>query len=223
MKMFKKLCMQNQRRKFDAVWRQLDEEAGKHLRNSADAEAGATTGGSARVGEFTQWVNSHAPDLEKWSLLHDTGGARYEIMTTNMFEVYNGVLKGVRSLLITAIVEESWNHTVGYFVNRAMMAKKHMEDGKQFSEVMHAYMEKKISKARSHAARTMDGVRQKFEIRLREKYVMGHARGDRKQVCTIGDEASCTCNKPRLLHKPCSHVYAACAAWRQASERYISM
>ena len=66
--------------------------------------------------------------------------------------------------MITAIVEESWNRTVRYFVNRAMMAKKHLEDGKQFSEVMHVYMEKKINKPRSHVARTMDGVRQKFEI-----------------------------------------------------------
>lgn len=215
MKMFRKLCMQNQRRKFDAVWRHLDEETGKHLRNSTDAEAGAATRGSVRVGEFTQWVNSHAPDLEKWSLLHDTGGARYGIMTTYMSEVYNGVLKGVQSLPITAIMKESWNHTVGYFVNRAMMAKKYLEDGKQFSEVMHTYMEKKIGKARLHVACTMDGVRQKFKIWLREKYVMGHTRGDRKQVCMIGDEASCTCNKLWLLHKPCSHVYtAACVAWR---------
>ena len=107
MRTFKKLCMQNQRRKFDVVWRQLDEDTSKHVRNSQDAEGGAAAGGSLRVGEFTQWVNSHAPDLEKWSLLHDTDGARYGIMTTNMSEVYNGVLKGVRSLLITAIVEES--------------------------------------------------------------------------------------------------------------------
>lgn len=53
MKTFKKLCMQNQRRKFEAVWRQLDEETGKHVRNSEDVEARAAARGSARVGEFT--------------------------------------------------------------------------------------------------------------------------------------------------------------------------
>ena len=84
-----------------------------------------------------------------------------------MSEVYNGVLKGVRSLPITAIVEESWNRTVGYFINRAMMAKKHMDEGKQFLEVAQAYMDKKIQKSRSHTVRTMDGIRKKFEIRLR--------------------------------------------------------
>ena len=41
--------------------------------------------------------------LEKWILSHD-GGRRYEIMTTNMFEVFNGVLKGAHNLPITALV-----------------------------------------------------------------------------------------------------------------------
>ena len=41
--------------------------------------------------------------LEKWALSHD-GGRRYRIMTTNMSKVFNGVLKGARNLLITALV-----------------------------------------------------------------------------------------------------------------------
>ena len=42
--------------------------------------------------------------LEKWALSHD-GGWRYEIMKTNMFEVFNGVFKGTRNLLITTLVQ----------------------------------------------------------------------------------------------------------------------
>ena len=34
--------------------------------------------------------------------------------------------------------------------------------------------------------------------------------------------ATCTCNKPKLLHKPCSHVYKACAQMRQMTTPYIS-
>ena len=52
-------------------------------------------------------------------------------MTTNMSEVYNSVLKGVRGLPITAIVQETWTRTVGYFVNRATAANRQMEEGKQ--------------------------------------------------------------------------------------------
>ena len=57
-------------------------------------------------------------------------------MTTNMSEVYNSVLKGVWCLPITAIIEETWTSTVGYFVNRATAAKRQMEEGKQWSENM---------------------------------------------------------------------------------------
>ena len=213
MKKFKKLCLQNQKRKFDAVWRELEVETER---------ASGGSGPGAPQSEFAEWMSVHAPDYEKWSLLHDTYGARYGIMTTNMSEVYNGVLKGVRALPITAVVDETWNRTVGYFVNRAMMAKQHFDEGKQYSEVTLAYMDKKITKARSHVAITMDGVRRKFEVRLRDKYVRGHMRGDRKHVCTIGDVAVCTCNKPQLLHKPCSHVYAACAVFNQSCIMYMS-
>ena len=46
-------------------------------------------------------VRKHS--FEKWELSHD-GGRRYGIMTTNMFEVFNSVLKGGRSLSVIALV-----------------------------------------------------------------------------------------------------------------------
>ena len=55
---------------------------------------------------LSQWIGENCPHLEKWAQAHDTG-ARYGIMTSNMSEVYNGVLKGVRALPITALIEET--------------------------------------------------------------------------------------------------------------------
>ena len=49
--------------------------------------------------------------LEKCALSHD-GGRRLGIMTTNMSEVFNGVLKGARNLPITALVQLTF-----YWVN----------------------------------------------------------------------------------------------------------
>ena len=40
---------------------------------------------------------------ELWALAHDNG-RRYGAMTTNLFECFNGVLKGARNLPITAMV-----------------------------------------------------------------------------------------------------------------------
>ena len=52
--------------------------------------------------EAQQWLE--AIPLKIWALSHD-GDRRYGIMTTNMSEVFNSVLKGARSLPITALVQ----------------------------------------------------------------------------------------------------------------------
>ena len=52
--------------------------------------------------EAQRWLeNVH---FKKWALSHD-GGRRYGIMTTNMFKVFNSVLKGARSLPVTTLVQ----------------------------------------------------------------------------------------------------------------------
>ena len=51
--------------------------------------------------EAQQWLE--AIPLEIWGLSHDEG-RRYEIMTTNMSEVFYSVLKGACNLPITALV-----------------------------------------------------------------------------------------------------------------------
>ena len=51
--------------------------------------------------EAQQWLE--AIPFQLWALLHD-GGRSYGIMTTNMLEVFNSVLKGARSLPFIALV-----------------------------------------------------------------------------------------------------------------------
>ncbi|KAI5668395.1 hypothetical protein M9H77_18248 [Catharanthus roseus] len=53
-------------------------------------------------------------DAEKWTLLHD-GGHRHGIMTTNISEALNGVLKKARVLPLKAMVELIFNKLVKYF------------------------------------------------------------------------------------------------------------
>ena len=104
MKLFKRLAMQNQQRKFDASWEMLEEHTRKHVveRNKRPLIPGAAQPErltplreldpphlmrrtSRDIGCFSHWIE--AEPLEKWSLLHDTDGARYGIMTTNLAEV----------------------------------------------------------------------------------------------------------------------------------------
>ena len=50
-----------------------------------------------------------------WALSHDEG-RRYGIMTTNMSEVFNSVLKGAHSLPFTALVQLTFFRINSYFV-----------------------------------------------------------------------------------------------------------
>src|SRR5437762_1429582 len=107
MLLFKRLCAQNQQRKFNALWKLLDEMTAKHIKerharvSSSNATQAAESSGSA-VKPFTHWIRD-APK-EKWSLLYDTDGSRYGIMTTNVVESYNMVMHGVRCRSLVGIV-----------------------------------------------------------------------------------------------------------------------
>ncbi|CAN6380820.1 unnamed protein product [Urochloa humidicola] len=59
--------------------------------------------GGRSVKCFSDWIKNEP--LDKWALIGDTDGSRYGIMTTNLAEVYNWVLKSSRSLPLVAIVE----------------------------------------------------------------------------------------------------------------------
>ena len=48
---------------------------------------------------------------DTWTQSHD-GGRRFGVMTTNISEYFNGVLKGARGLPIATLVEFTWNKLV---------------------------------------------------------------------------------------------------------------
>ena len=60
--------------------------------------------------------------VQKWMLALD-GGHRYEVMTTNLSENFNGILKSVRNLPITALVELTYYRCVAYFADRYTKAR----------------------------------------------------------------------------------------------------
>ena len=151
------------------------------------------------VMNLSRWIDLNCPRLHMWALVHDTG-ARYGIMTSNMSEVYNGVLKGVRALPITALIEETWYRTSSYFADRVMVANVQVVMGKAWSEKIQRHLNDKIEKSRSHGCSRVDALRHKWLVNVRAKWARGHHRGARKQAVTLGPSTcDCTCNKPKLL------------------------
>lgn len=178
-----------------------------------------------QIKNFQQWIE-HEP-LERWSLLHDTHGARYGVMTTNLAETYNFVLRGNRALPLTAIVEGIFHGTVKYFRERRQRAEMHIMNNPNtpYCEKIMKYMGEKMENARSHTVVAIGNQEHRFEVRLpTDKFGVGNEL--RTQEVKIGNEAwptcECTCNKPKLLHLPCSHVLAACGQLGMDAISFVS-
>ncbi|KAK4407914.1 hypothetical protein Sango_0372400 [Sesamum angolense] len=70
---------------------------------------------------------------EKWTASLD-GGWRCGILTTNMSECINGVLKGARRLPVSALVEITLERTVHYFRVRAIKGHKMLQNNQLWTD-----------------------------------------------------------------------------------------
>lgn len=95
-----------------------------------------------------------------------------------------------------------------------------------FCKKMADILEKKSEKARYHTVITTGNVQRRWEVMCRTKVGFGSSTGIVTHEVTLGSEdnntCSCKCNKPKLLHIPCSHVLAACAKIGLDSTAYVS-
>ncbi|XP_075478575.1 uncharacterized protein LOC142519439 [Primulina tabacum] len=143
---------------------------------------------------------------EKWSLALD-GGWRRGIMTTNMSECINRVLKGARRLPITAIVEMSFQRCVQYFIQRRARSDKMLEKNQPWTD--YAYSKFDMWSKNSIEHRVV-----RFDQRDKTASVATGGRPGRQhhvQAVNISTR-DCTCGKFTIFGIPCSHVICA-AKW----------
>lgn len=100
-------------------------------------------------------------------------------MTSNMPEVYTGVLKGVSAVPITSLIDETWNRTMSYFADRVTVAKAQVELNKHWSQKMQRHLDEKAKKSQRHGCSMVDALRNKWEVSVRAKFVKGHRRGEK--------------------------------------------
>ena len=77
------------------------------------------------------WIDQ-VGDMCKWSICHD-GGYRYGVTNTNLAEVFNNVMKGVRFLPITTLVEFTFYCVNDYFVKRRENANAWLIGGNKYT------------------------------------------------------------------------------------------
>ena len=137
--------------------------------------------------------------FEKWALSHD-GGRRYGIMTTNMSEVFNSVLKGARSLLVIALVQLTFFRLNRPFVARKEQSYNKLASDEQYTPSIDAKIKAHVVKIGSFEIVFYDHNQGRF-----------HVKSKRGQThCLNLHDYKCTCGKTLIYGLPYSHIIAAC-------------
>ncbi|KAL0425925.1 UNVERIFIED_CONTAM: hypothetical protein Sradi_1127300 [Sesamum radiatum] len=114
-------------------------------------------------------------DKTQWTLSHDSGW-RTGILTTNMSECVNGVLKGARRLSIVAIVQITFHRSVRYFLERTTRCHRMLNANQEWADFVFRIFEARQAEAGSHT----------YVVKLKHK--------------------TCSCGKWGTHGIPCSHA-----------------
>jgi hypothetical protein len=84
--------------------------------------------------DVNAWMLEQLPEKSKWALAFDEGGSRYGIMTTNISEVFNFILKGICALPICGIVDYTFHKCNKYFIDRWEKAHQSIAKGERLGQ-----------------------------------------------------------------------------------------
>lgn len=147
----------------------------------------------------SEWLEGHP--LSKWTLAHD-GSKRYGMLTTNMSEIFNSVLKGARYLPITVCVQLTFYRVVRYFNVRRSLGRVAQGHGNLYTPHVAAKLAASMTKASAHTVRSFNREKGIFEVTTK--------KGKNVQVVNL-EKQTCTCGKWEINKYPCSHVLSGCA------------
>nr|KAJ0198666.1 hypothetical protein LSAT_V11C600319390 [Lactuca sativa] len=132
--------------------------------------------------------NSIMEEIGKWTLAH-YGGRRYVLLTPNLSEIFNNVLKGVRFLPITACVQLTFYRLVHYFEVRCPLGSSARANGNAYTPQVVVKQVVLMSKASAHSLRSFN----------REKFIF--------DVCV-----KLSLNSWQYVHK-CYSIADYCSTW----------
>ncbi|XP_027158043.1 uncharacterized protein LOC113759665 [Coffea eugenioides] len=155
--------------------------------------------------EARKWLDDLP--VEKLALAHD-GGKRYGIMTTNLLEVFNSVLKGARSLPIIVLVQLTFYHVNSYFAIRRQLAVQRSVSGQSFTPFVDGKISSYGIKAGRHEIVLFNRATGSFSIKIGRSPI-NKRKGARVQVVKL-NEKHCSCQRWQIFGFPCSHVIAVC-------------
>ncbi|KAL2237794.1 UNVERIFIED_CONTAM: hypothetical protein Sindi_0971100 [Sesamum indicum] len=155
--------------------------------------------------EAFQWLDRI--DKEKWTASHD-GGWRCGILTTNMSECINGVLKGARRLPLTAIAEMTFQRSVHYFRERLARSTVMLTNNQLWTGFAYKMFTRGHQNSVEHTVTKHHQFQQSASVVTRRHG--GH--GVNTHVVKIANR-ECSCGKWTQFGIPCSHAQKVCAAF----------
>ena len=117
-----------------------------------------------------------------------------------MLKVFNSVLKGARSLPLTALVQLTFFHLNSYFVSRRELGANRLASDDQLTPYVDAQIQGLVVKAGSMEIVLYDHVHGQFHVKSRK---------GRTHRLNLHDKI-CPCGKTLIYGFPCSHTIAAC-------------
>ncbi|KAL2231116.1 UNVERIFIED_CONTAM: hypothetical protein Sindi_1706000 [Sesamum indicum] len=155
--------------------------------------------------EAFQWLDRI--NKEKWTASQD-GGWRCGILTTNMSECINGVLKGARRLPLTAIAEMTFQRSVHYFRERLARSTVMLTNNQLWTDFAYKMFTRWHQNSVEHTVTKYHQFQQSASVVTRRHG--GH--GVNTHVVKIANR-ECSCGKWTQFGIPCSHAQKVCAAF----------
>ncbi|KAK9292008.1 hypothetical protein L1049_019961 [Liquidambar formosana] len=151
------------------------------------------------------FTNLMKEDITKWTIAHD-GGKRWGIMTTNDVESFNGLMKGARSVPISACVQLTFYRLVKFFADQAAEAQQMQTEGLHFPRDVQEKLDLYQSRGMTHQVIPYDWDNLVFEVTTK----FYNNAGTNRQTVKL-NIPTCTCGKLEIFKIPCSHIFAAAA------------
>ncbi|KAH0650215.1 hypothetical protein KY284_030127 [Solanum tuberosum] len=130
------------------------------------------------------------------------GGRKWEMLTTNSSESFNGLLKSTRGLPVTAMVRLTYNLIVNRFVTRSKFVNQLVQQKQQWMPKPFKIFEDSRKKSQRHTLINYHQQRKNiFEVQTH----MHHGHGGNKHIVNAS-QGKCQCGKWQSYHIPCSHA-----------------
>ncbi|KAL0401270.1 UNVERIFIED_CONTAM: hypothetical protein Slati_4156900 [Sesamum latifolium] len=144
-------------------------------------------------------------DKTQWTLAHD-GGWRAGILTTNISEAVNRVLKGARRLPIVPIVEITLNRSAQYFLQHTIRANRMINANQQWADYAFRLFEARQAEEIQHIVQKFDYNQQSASVIT----LSTTGQGFRTYVVKLRQQM-CSCGKRGTHGISCSHaIQASC-------------